>query len=58
LNSKAKVSCYSAYLLHWSGIRENAFRAASAVFLHRKQQQTNKPILSRETIKPTTGRKN
>jgi len=44
-------------------IPENAFQAAYGVLANRhqqqqQQQQTNKPILSRKTIKPTTGREN
>jgi len=47
-------------LLHWFGIRENAFRAAYAVLADRQQQQQqkNKLILSWKTIKLTAGREN
>jgi len=46
------------YLLYWAGIRGNAFRASYAVLADRQQQQINKPILSRKTIKPKASREN
>jgi len=38
-------------LLLWSGIRENAFRAAYAVLADRQQQQAGKPLTRQPAVK-------